>query len=122
MDYQGMEYLIQELQRFDGAVIIISHDRYFLDKTVTQIAEIEKGKITMYPGNYSDFRAAKQQLWKVNGTCINPSKKSSVRSIRPSNSSKPGLIKLIGNQDIRAAAWSAAKNTFARKPRSVIRP
>jgi macrolide transport system ATP-binding/permease protein len=62
MDYQGMEYLIQELQRFDGAVIIISHDRYFLDKTVTQIAEIEKGKITMYPGNYSDFRAAKQQL------------------------------------------------------------
>lgn len=62
MDYQGVEYLIQELQRFPGAVIIISHDRFFLDKTVSQIAEIENGTITIYPGNYSDFRAAKQQL------------------------------------------------------------
>lgn len=61
MDYQGVEYLIQELQRFSGAVIIISHDRFFLDKTVSQIAEIENGTLTIYPGNYSAFRQAKQQ-------------------------------------------------------------
>jgi len=62
MDYQGVEYLIQELQRFPGAVVIISHDRFFLDKTVSRIAEIENGTITIYPGNYSDFRVTKQQL------------------------------------------------------------
>lgn len=61
MDYQGVEYLIQELQRFPGAVVIISHDRFFLDNTVTKIAEIENGTITIYPGNYSAFRQAKQQ-------------------------------------------------------------
>lgn len=61
MDYQGVEYLIQELRRFSGAVVIISHDRFFLDKTVSQIAEIENGTITVYPGNYSAFRVAKQQ-------------------------------------------------------------
>jgi len=61
MDYQGVEFLIQEVQRYPGAVVIISHDRFFLDKTVTQIAEIENGTITIYPGNYSAFRQAKQQ-------------------------------------------------------------
>ncbi len=61
IDYQGVEYLVAELNRFSGAAIIISHDRYFLDSTVTQIAEIENGKIKIYPGNYSRYRGAKQQ-------------------------------------------------------------
>ncbi len=61
MDYQGVEYLAAELNRFSGAAIIISHDRYFLDNAVTQIAEIENGKIKIYPGNYSRYREAKQQ-------------------------------------------------------------
>lgn len=61
MDHQGVEYLIQELQKFPGAVIIISHDRYFLDKTVTQIAEMENGSLKIFPGNYSAYRTVKQQ-------------------------------------------------------------
>lgn len=61
MDHQGMEYLVQELQKFPGAVIIISHDRYFLDKTVTQTAEIENGSLKIFPGNYSAYRTVKQQ-------------------------------------------------------------
>lgn len=61
MDHQGVEYLIKELQKFPGAVIIISHDRYFLDKTVTQIAEMENGSLKTFPGNYSAYRTVKQQ-------------------------------------------------------------
>ena len=61
MDYLGVEYLVAELNRFPGAAIIISHDRYFLNSTVSQIAEIENGKLKMYPGNYSRYREAKQQ-------------------------------------------------------------
>jgi macrolide transport system ATP-binding/permease protein len=55
MDYLGVEYLVAELNRFSGAAIIISHDRYFLDSTVSQIAEIENGKIKMYPGNFGCY-------------------------------------------------------------------
>lgn len=61
MDYQGVRYLISELAAYQGAAIIISHDRYFLDQTVSQIAEVEKGTIRMYKGNYSAYRKAKQK-------------------------------------------------------------
>jgi len=59
MDYQGVEYLVSELNSYKGAAIIISHDRYFLDRTVTQIAEIETGNLTLYSGNYSSYRETK---------------------------------------------------------------
>ena len=61
LDYQGIDYLVSELAGYRGAAIIISHDRYFLDQTVSQIAEIEKGLIRLYPGNYTAYRAAKQK-------------------------------------------------------------
>lgn len=61
LDYQGVTYLISELVRYQGAAIIISHDRYFLDRTVSQIAELEKGMVRMYMGNYSSYRETKQK-------------------------------------------------------------
>lgn len=61
MDYEGVNYLIVGLAAYKGASIIISHDRYFLDQTVTKIAEIEQGKIHIYQGNYSSYREAKQK-------------------------------------------------------------
>jgi macrolide transport system ATP-binding/permease protein len=61
MDYKGVNYLISELSRYQGAAIIISHDRYFLDQTVSRIAAIENGIIVMYPGNYSWYREARQK-------------------------------------------------------------
>lgn len=61
MDYQGVEFLISELATYLGTAIIISHDRYFLDRTVSQIAEIENGVIRLYQGNYSAYREAKKK-------------------------------------------------------------
>lgn len=61
MDYQGVNFLIAKLAAYPGAVVIISHDRYFLDQTVSKIAEIEKGTITLYPGNYSQYREAREK-------------------------------------------------------------
>jgi macrolide transport system ATP-binding/permease protein len=60
LDFQGIEWLIEELQKFKGPVLIISHDRHFLDKTVTRIFEIENKKINFYNGNYSDYQKEKQ--------------------------------------------------------------
>lgn len=61
MDFQGIEYLISELARFQGAAVIISHDRYFLDQTVSRIAAIENGLIRIYQGNYSQYWETRQK-------------------------------------------------------------
>ena len=45
---------------FPGGVVVVSHDRYLLDETVDHIAELDNGKITMWPGNYSAYAVAKQ--------------------------------------------------------------
>jgi macrolide transport system ATP-binding/permease protein len=61
LDYQGVDYLISELAHYQGTAIIISHDRYFLDRVVSQIAELENGTVRLYPGNYSAYREARQK-------------------------------------------------------------
>lgn len=60
LDFKGIEWLIKELEKFKGPVLIISHDRHFLDKTVTRIFEIENTEINFYTGNYSDYQKEKQ--------------------------------------------------------------
>ncbi|WP_210365160.1 ribosomal protection-like ABC-F family protein [Bacillus sp. REN3] len=65
LDVQGLEWLITELDKFHGAALIISHDRHFLDQTVSEIIEIEDGKTRSFKGNYSDFRQEKEKLLKA---------------------------------------------------------
>ncbi|MFP7298081.1 ribosomal protection-like ABC-F family protein [Neobacillus niacini] len=60
LDFKGIEWLIEELKKFKGPVLIISHDRHFLDKTVTRIFEIENTMMNFYNGNYSDYQKEKQ--------------------------------------------------------------
>lgn len=55
LDIDAVEWLEEYLLDFKGAVIIVSHDRYFLDRTVTQVFELEGGKLRRYGGNYSQF-------------------------------------------------------------------
>ena len=57
----GRRELLEAIVRaFDGAVVVVSHDRYLLDETVGQIAELENGSITMWPGNYSAYSVARE--------------------------------------------------------------
>lgn len=55
LDVNAVEWLEQHLQTYDRAYVIISHDRYFLDRTTNRIIEIENGKAVSYKGNYSKF-------------------------------------------------------------------
>jgi ATP-binding cassette subfamily F protein 3 len=53
--------VVEELVRdFEGAVLVVSHDRYLLDETVDRIAELEHGRIRMWPGNYSAYAVARE--------------------------------------------------------------
>lgn len=55
LDQPGVDFLIKQLEFFDGALLIVSHDRYFLDRVVNKIWELKDGKIIEYWGNYSDY-------------------------------------------------------------------
>lgn len=59
LDYEGSMYLINKIKKFKGAVIIISHDRHFLDQCVTKIIEIDDKSVQEYNGNYSFYRKVK---------------------------------------------------------------
>jgi ATP-binding cassette subfamily F protein 3 len=62
LDIRSAEVLEGSLNEFEGSVLVISHDRYFLDRVATRIIEIEDGKLNDYPGGYSDYQAAKSKL------------------------------------------------------------
>jgi ATP-binding cassette, subfamily F, member 3 len=52
---------VEELVReYDGAVVMVSHDRYLLDETVKEIAEVDRGRVRIWPGNYSAYHAARE--------------------------------------------------------------
>jgi ATP-binding cassette subfamily F protein 3 len=60
LDAGRRERLEAIVRTFDGAVVIVSHDRYLLDETVEEIAELEDGRITSWPGNYSAYTVARE--------------------------------------------------------------
>ncbi len=60
LDAETIEWLEQHLVEYPGAVILITHDRYFLDNVVGWMLEIERGKGRPYQGNYSDYLLAKE--------------------------------------------------------------
>jgi ATPase subunit of ABC transporter with duplicated ATPase domains len=62
LDIESVEWLEEYLKTYEGTVLIISHDRYFLDKTVNQIIEIENGESKHYAGNYSYYLEEKDRI------------------------------------------------------------
>jgi len=61
LDVNACEWLEEYLNSFKGTVVVISHDRYFLDRVVTRIIEIEAGKAVFYNGNYSHYVKEKEE-------------------------------------------------------------
>lgn len=62
LDMKAIRWLEGYLSGYRGAVIIVAHDRYFLDRIVTKVVEIRQHKSTVYQGNYSQFSEKKQAL------------------------------------------------------------
>lgn len=62
LDMNAIMWLENYLAAYKGSVLIVTHDRYFLDKVVTRIIEIQKGKTTSYSGNYTDYIFKKEKL------------------------------------------------------------
>ena len=62
LDLNSIAWLENYLMNYPGAVLIVSHDRYFLNRVVTKVIEVERGHIQMYMGNYKAYSEKKQML------------------------------------------------------------
>ncbi len=61
LDLRAKDVLLTALQDYNGTVVFVSHDRYFIDKLATRVFEIGDGRVEVYPGNYEDY------LWRKSG-------------------------------------------------------
>ncbi len=82
LDIQTLTILENYLSNYEGIVITVSHDRYFLDKLATRIFSFENGEIVRYEGNYSDFKQAQKDNISTSNTI------STEKQITPSSNSK----------------------------------
>lgn len=68
LDFKTVMWLEDYLKDYKGALLLVSHDRYFLDRLCTSVCEIERGKLTRYKGNYTTFTHLKEEAvarqWK----------------------------------------------------------
>lgn len=60
LDMRAKDVLLEALQHFNGTVVFVSHDRYFLDKVANRVFEIGDGEVRVFPGNYEDYMWRKQ--------------------------------------------------------------
>jgi len=61
LDLRAKDVLLESLEKFNGTVVFVSHDRYFIDKLATRVFEIVDGHVEVFPGNYEDY------LWRKQG-------------------------------------------------------
>ena len=64
LDLRATEWLEEYLEKFKGTVLTVSHDRYFLDKVVDRVIEIQNGKAEFYSGNYSFYAVEKERRYE----------------------------------------------------------
>ena len=107
LDLQATEWLEGYLRRFRGTVLTISHDRYFLDRTVTRIIEIQDGKAEFYSGNYS--------FYAIEGTAVSgaheavPEGAGEDRAAGKRRRSRCTCGRFMGNDALHKRAFSMEK-------------
>jgi ATP-binding cassette subfamily F protein 3 len=61
LDMRAKDVLLESLEKYNGTVVFVSHDRYFIDKLATRIFEVGDGRVEVFPGNYEDYLWRKQR-------------------------------------------------------------
>jgi ATP-binding cassette subfamily F protein 3 len=61
LDLRAKDVLLESLEKYNGTVVFVSHDRYFIDKLATRVFEIGAGRVEVFPGNYEDYLWRKQR-------------------------------------------------------------
>lgn len=106
LDMEAIEWLESYLKSCRGIVLIVSHDRYFLDRTVTKIVEIEDMASITYKGNYSSFISQKEENMRIQ-----------YEHFREQQKKINGMEKTVS--DLREWAMRADNNKFFRRAASI---
>ena len=123
LDYLGLAWLESFICGFKGAVIIVSHNRYLLDKTCTSIIAMEKGRLSVHSGNYSNYKVDKyrsalkeQSEWEASRKLIDKLEKKikELQSIAMNQYNPPASV---------MSQLGAAKTKLAEeKKRELVKP
>ena len=70
LDMRAKDVLLESLEKFQGTVVFVSHDRYFIDKLATRVFEVADGGVQVYPGNYEDYLRAKGVSAEAQGDAV----------------------------------------------------
>lgn len=121
MDIRGIEFLEEELSKFVGTLLIVSHDRFLLDKVVNKIIEIYRGKISLYTGNYSDYAKKKKEelerAWQEYEKYTEEKRRLEEASRKIKERAKSvGRIK-----DKKDSFWKYSKDFYGRKAAKVAK-
>jgi len=88
LDMRAKDVLLESLEKYNGTVVFVSHDRYFIDKLATRVFEIGGGRIEVFPGNYEDYIWRKQR--DAAGDSMEPVNGDGRRDWTPTLSDVPG--------------------------------
>ncbi|MGH9661002.1 MAG: ABC-F family ATP-binding cassette domain-containing protein, partial [Bryobacteraceae bacterium] len=86
LDMRAKDVLLRALEDFQGTVVFVSHDRYFIDKLATRVFEIGGGAVSVYPGNYEDY------LWRKSGQTLvaeSPPEEARRAAVKPAPAPAP---------------------------------
>lgn len=97
LDIDSTDVLLEALMAFDGTLIFVSHDRYFVDRLATQIIEVGQGEASVYPGTYEEFCWSRTQRVATNKT-------STTRPIKQSTQEVTGRAKVADQKRVPADA------------------
>ncbi len=95
LDMRAKDVLLRALQDFQGTLVFVSHDRYFIDKLATRIIEVEDGRVHVFPGNYEDY------LWRKSGGGQAPAATEPETEPAPAEPDGNGASALSGSADRR---------------------
>ncbi|MEO5925618.1 MAG: ABC-F family ATP-binding cassette domain-containing protein [Bryobacteraceae bacterium] len=96
LDMRAKDVLLEALREYTGTVVLVSHDRYFIDNLATRIFEIEEGHVHVYPGNYEDY------LWRKGGGHLAAQTQPVVEAPAPTQSrDREGAVKRVNPMKLK---------------------
>ena len=98
LDMESISWLEGFLSSYQGSVIIVSHDRYFLDKIVTKIVELDNGHSQVYNGNYTYFAQKRAEIREnMMKAYLNQQQEIKHQDVVPSRSSSSSTVRSPSN-------------------------
>ncbi|MDP7470971.1 MAG: ABC-F family ATP-binding cassette domain-containing protein, partial [Vicinamibacterales bacterium] len=103
LDIDSTDVLLDALAAFDGTLIFVSHDRYFVDRLATQVIDVGRGKAVVYPGTYEEFRWSQSQQPAAGVAGARPTRRDPRRAARGASAADRNKDAAVTRKRQRAA-------------------